>query len=206
MRDHFLIAPRCSRSSDGPRAQDLHRPDGRALNSGSFPLTQDSPAPPGGSHLLFMLWVASPKQGGHGVGTTRYRSRRIRAGTCTPTRSTEFCFRNGISRPDLPSACVHRVVARSEMRIGLNVIRITAEAERAWQREMQTPQRDFEERALGTRGEGRRSRRQEQQTRQQEGDSGARPNGMKSTRPRLPPRPFSVSPHQRRATLGSSGT
>ena len=34
------------------------------------------------------------------------------------------------------------------MRIGLNAIRITAEAERDWQRRMQTPQRDFETRAL----------------------------------------------------------
>lgn len=59
----------------------------------------------------------------------------------------EFCFRNGISRPTY-----HRLRSQGrgpvEMRIGLNVIRITAEAERAWQREMQTPQRDFEERAL----------------------------------------------------------
>ena len=59
----------------------------------------------------------------------------------------EFCFRNGISRPTY-----HRLRSQgrgpTEMRIGLNVIRITAEAERAWQREMQTPQRDFETRAL----------------------------------------------------------
>ena len=59
----------------------------------------------------------------------------------------EFCDRNRISRPTY-----HRLRAQGrgpvEMRIGLNVIRITAQAERAWQREMQTPQPDFEERAL----------------------------------------------------------
>ena len=45
----------------------------------------------------------------------------------------EFCFRNHISRP-----AYHRLRAQGrgpvEMRIGLNIIRITAEAERDWQR------------------------------------------------------------------------
>ena len=34
------------------------------------------------------------------------------------------------------------------MRIGLNVIRITAEAERDWQRHMQEPREDFKARAV----------------------------------------------------------
>jgi hypothetical protein len=59
----------------------------------------------------------------------------------------EFCFRNSISRPTY-----HRLRAEGrgpvEMRIGLNVIRITAEAERDWQRQMQEPQPDFETRAV----------------------------------------------------------
>jgi hypothetical protein len=58
----------------------------------------------------------------------------------------EFCFRNHISRPTY-----HRLRAQGrgpvEMRLGLNAIRITAEAEREWQRRMQEPQRDFETRA-----------------------------------------------------------
>jgi hypothetical protein len=58
----------------------------------------------------------------------------------------EFCFRNNISRPTY-----HRLRSEGrgpvDMRIGLNLIRITAEAERDWQRRLQVPQRDFETRA-----------------------------------------------------------
>jgi hypothetical protein len=35
-----------------------------------------------------------------------------------------------------------------EMRLGLNAIRITAEAERDWQRRMQEPRADFKTRAV----------------------------------------------------------
>ena len=59
----------------------------------------------------------------------------------------EFCFRNSISRPTY-----HRLRSEGrgpvEMRIGLNVIRITAEAERDWQRAMQEPREDLETRAV----------------------------------------------------------
>jgi hypothetical protein len=55
----------------------------------------------------------------------------------------EFCFRNHISRP-----AYHRLRAQGrgpvEMRIGLNLIRITAEAEREWQQQMQEPRPDLE--------------------------------------------------------------
>jgi hypothetical protein len=55
----------------------------------------------------------------------------------------EFCFRNNISRPTY-----HRLRSEgrgpAEMRIGLNAIRISAEAERDWQRRMQEPREDFE--------------------------------------------------------------
>jgi hypothetical protein len=58
-----------------------------------------------------------------------------------------FCFRNNISRPTY-----HRLRAEGrgpvEMRIGLNIIRITAAAELAWQRQMQEPREDLE--ALNT--------------------------------------------------------
>jgi len=57
----------------------------------------------------------------------------------------EFCFRNHISRPKY-----HRLRAEGrgpvEMRLGLNAIRITAEAERDWQRQMQEPRPDLEAR------------------------------------------------------------
>ena len=59
---------------------------------------------------------------------------------------SEFCFRNGISRPTY-----HRLRSEGrgpvEMRIGLNLIRITAEAERDWQLAMQEPREDLETRA-----------------------------------------------------------
>ena len=59
----------------------------------------------------------------------------------------EFCFRNHISRP-----AYHRLRAEGrgpvEMRIGLNMIRITAEAERDWQRLMQEPNAELEQQAV----------------------------------------------------------
>jgi hypothetical protein len=59
----------------------------------------------------------------------------------------EFCFRNKISRPTY-----HRLRAEGrgpvEMRFGLNAIRITAEAEREWQHQLQEPQSDFKNRAV----------------------------------------------------------
>jgi hypothetical protein len=59
----------------------------------------------------------------------------------------EFCFRNSISRPTY-----HRLRDEGrgpvEMRIGLNLIRITVAAERDWQRAMQEPRADLE--ALNT--------------------------------------------------------
>jgi hypothetical protein len=59
----------------------------------------------------------------------------------------EFCFRNNISRPTY-----HRLRAEgrgpAEMRLGLNAIRITAEAERAWQQAMQAPREDLETSAV----------------------------------------------------------
>jgi hypothetical protein len=55
----------------------------------------------------------------------------------------EFCFRNGISRPTY-----HRLRAQGrgpvEMRLGLNKILISADAERDWQQEMQKPRPDLE--------------------------------------------------------------
>ena len=58
----------------------------------------------------------------------------------------EFCFRNSISRPTY-----HRLRSQglgpTEMRMGLNLVRISADAEREWQRRLQKPQRDFEARA-----------------------------------------------------------
>jgi hypothetical protein len=59
----------------------------------------------------------------------------------------EFCFRNHISRP-----AYHRLRLQKrnpvEMRIGLNMIRITAEAERDWQRLMREPNAELEQQAV----------------------------------------------------------
>jgi predicted DNA-binding transcriptional regulator AlpA len=59
----------------------------------------------------------------------------------------EFCFRNSISRPTY-----HRLRSQglgpTEMRLGLNLVRISAAAELEWQQCLQKPQRDVEARAL----------------------------------------------------------
>ena len=59
----------------------------------------------------------------------------------------EFCFRNNLSRPTY-----HRLRSEGrgpvEMRIGLNMIRITSAAERDWQLLMQEPRADLETRAV----------------------------------------------------------
>jgi hypothetical protein len=78
------------------------------------------------------------------VGTTRSEA-------CSSARVAytipEFCFRNNISRPTY-----HRLRSEGrgpvEMRLGLNAIRTSAEAERDGQRRMQEPRADFESRAV----------------------------------------------------------
>ena len=59
----------------------------------------------------------------------------------------EFCFRNNISQPKYTKL---RAEGRGpqEMRLGLNLIRITAEAELEWQRRMQEEGAAFETQAL----------------------------------------------------------
>ena len=63
------------------------------------------------------------------------------------SRSSSFASATAISRPTY-----HRLRSQglgpTEMRIGLNLVRISADAEREWQRRLQKPQRDFEARAL----------------------------------------------------------
>jgi hypothetical protein len=58
-----------------------------------------------------------------------------------------FCIRNDISRPTY-----HRLRAEgrgpAEVRLGLNIIRITADAEREWQLRMQEPDQKVEAQAL----------------------------------------------------------
>jgi hypothetical protein len=58
----------------------------------------------------------------------------------------QFCIRNHISWPTYRRL---RLEGRNprEMRIGLNLIRITANAEREWQQRMQEPREDLETRA-----------------------------------------------------------
>jgi hypothetical protein len=59
----------------------------------------------------------------------------------------EFCYRNDISRPTYQRL---RTQGRgpAEMRLGLNTIRISADAERDWQHRMQQPRADLEQQAL----------------------------------------------------------
>jgi hypothetical protein len=102
-------------------------------------MAQNRSALPGGSHLL---WAASPKKGGSDVSTTKPEPALERQAFSVP----EFCARNNISRPTY-----HRLRAQgrgpAEMRIGLNAIRISAEAERDWQHRMQEPRGDLETKA-----------------------------------------------------------
>jgi hypothetical protein len=112
-----------------------------------------SSALPGGP--IGFLWAASRNRR-HGVAKAEMGSSLERAAFTIP----EFCFRNSISRPTY-----HRLRAEGrgpvEMRIGLNVIRVTADAERAWQSLMQEPREDFErqavERAVKAGGAGAKS-------------------------------------------------
>ena len=59
----------------------------------------------------------------------------------------EFCVRNSISL-----SAYRRLRSQGltpvEMRLGLNLVRITAEAERDWQQQMQEPRPDLESRAM----------------------------------------------------------
>jgi len=84
------------------------------------------------------------------VGTDRFRTKGpLLSGPHSFERIAytlpEFCFRNGISRPTY-----HRLRAEGrgpvEMRLGLNKILITADAERDWHRDMQQPRPDLETR------------------------------------------------------------
>ena len=69
-----------------------------------------------------------------------------------PTRQRP-CFRLGLALPSWRPARRTTPPGRSqgrgpvEMRIGLNAIRVTADAERDWQRRMQAPSADLEQRA-----------------------------------------------------------
>jgi hypothetical protein len=80
------------------------------------------------------------KKGGPGVGTPDSALERAAYSV------QEFCLRNHISR-----VTYHRLRAEgrgpAEMRIGLNLIRVTADAEREWQHRMQEPDQDFKVRA-----------------------------------------------------------
>jgi len=58
----------------------------------------------------------------------------------------EFCYRNNISRQKYNTLKAEQR-GPVEMRLGTNTIRITAEAERDWQRLMQAPRPDIEARA-----------------------------------------------------------
>src|SRR6516165_6503808 len=111
------------------------------MSCGSLPLAQIDTAPPGGFPFAFH-GPPPPARGGPALGTTRSDSALERAAYTIP----EFCFRNNISRPTY-----HRLRAEGrgpvEMRLGLNLIRITGDAERDWQRHMQQFDREFETRA-----------------------------------------------------------
>jgi len=78
------------------------------------------------------------------VGSTR--SKKQVAAEQLAYSIPQFCIRNHISWPTYRRL---RLEGRNprEMRIGLNLIRITAKAERDWQNLMQEPREDLETRA-----------------------------------------------------------
>ena len=134
------------------------------MHRGSLPSWRRYPLPPpGGSHLL--LWAASPKK------------RRPRRGRHQNPKQSSIAGAGRIHHPRvlLPKSYQPASVSSAalegrgptEMRIGLNLIRITAEAEREWQLRMQEPNADFERRAIEQSCEGRRRRSQKLQTHQQ---------------------------------------
>jgi hypothetical protein len=97
--------------------------------------------------------LPSIKKGGPGVGNNQSKSGSSAPlqGDSSPLQKVAFsvpvfCFRNDISRPKYNRL---RAEGRGpvEMRLGLNTIRITADAEREWQRQMQEPAPEIEARA-----------------------------------------------------------
>ena len=86
--------------------------------------------------LSFARAEKEARRGHHQIRSTRPSLERI------AFTISEFCFRNCISR-----LTYHRLRSEGrgpvEMRIGLNLIRITAEAERDWQLRMQEPRADL---------------------------------------------------------------
>jgi hypothetical protein len=78
------------------------------------------------------------------VGDTKSRTSAIERVAFTVP---EFCVRNNISRTTYSRLRAQKR-GPAEMRLGLNTIRITAEAERDWQQLMQEAAPEFETRAL----------------------------------------------------------
>jgi len=125
-------------------------------------LAQGSPCAAG--RLPFAFMGCLPRKRRRCVGTTNKFEGLARSDLPPLERVAytvpEFCFRNNISRPTY-----HRLRAEGrgpvEMRLGLNAIRISADAERDWQNRR-------------TRPEGRGRCSQEQQARQQTARTEAR--------------------------------
>src|SRR5262249_37441955 len=126
-----------------PLEQTLPPPLGRALNRWESSVGAEMVLPPpGGSPFRY---GRLPRQRRRCVGVTNKFEGLARSDLPPLERVAytvpEFCFRNNISRPTY-----HRLRAEGrgpvEMRLGLNAIRISAEAERNWQLEMQKPRPD----------------------------------------------------------------
>ena len=113
-------------------------------------MAQESSCAPGGFPICVCNGPASPeKEEAQVVGTTKVLQQSAPSSALERAAYTipEFCFRNHISRP-----AYHRLRAQgrnpAEMRIGLNMIRITAEAEDDWQQLMQEPNAELEQQAV----------------------------------------------------------
>src|SRR6516162_1644278 len=116
------------------------------MNRGSLPSWRRV-APAAAGRLPFAMGCL-PRERRRRVGTTNKFEGLARSDLPPLKRVAytvpEFCFRNNISRPTY-----HRLRAEGrgpvEMRLGLNAIRISADAERDWQ-QLQKPRPDLETR------------------------------------------------------------
>lgn len=158
--------------------------------------------------IMRFQWAASPEKRRRRVATKALQQ-SAPSGALERAAYTiqEFCFRNHISRP-----AYHRLRLQkrnpAEMRIGLNTVRITAEAERDWQHRMQEPSADFKTRAVerAVKAGDAAARSSDHISKKRRAESGGasdtassqRGGPLDGDRVRQPPQPFAAgapSPH-----------
>ena len=164
------------RHAEEPETSTARRPGTERWES---PKTQNQFCAVGGSHLLFMGCLRQRTKRRPGMGATRSRSSHAPAGARCVLHP-RVLLHEITSAGRRITGCALQGRGPKEMRIGLNLIRITAEAERDWQLRMQEPNADFERRATASR-EGRRCRSQKLQAHQHRSGAARRGAARRST-------------------------